>query len=66
MRVLIEEKQFLDGLWYPKFESDVLAETEERYLVIRPTFYFGKKEWVPKNGGMMRCKEIKYSNIIHI
>lgn len=57
---VVEEKQFLDGLWYPKYVGEVCAETNERYLVEkRICFFIGKTEWVPKDGGMMRCKEVK-------
>ena len=56
MKVLVEQTDFDRDLWYPLYSGIVLAETPERYLVKHHLIF---RSWCPKNGGLMRCREIK-------
>ncbi len=56
MRVLVESRSLMNDLWSIEYEGDVVKETEHRYLIRHHLFL---RSWVPKNGGLMRCYEVK-------
>ena len=56
MKVLVEAREFDCDLWYKEYSGDAIAETTERYLVRHHLFF---RSWVPKNGHLMKCREIK-------
>ena len=58
MKVLIEEADEPNGLFFNKYSGIVLAETNDRYLV-RHHFIF--RTWIPKSNPLIRCVEIHNS-----
>ena len=56
MRVLVESSFNGNDLWRPDYEGTVVAETPERYQVEK---WYGARQWVPKDGLFLRCREIK-------
>jgi hypothetical protein len=55
MKVLVEESNIPNDLFYPMYTGVVLAETQERYLV---RHHFILRSWVPKNSPCMKCRII--------
>lgn len=58
MKVLVEEADEPNNLFFPKFSGKVIAETKERYLVRHHLFF---KRWCPKDSPMMKCRIITQS-----
>ena len=55
MKVLVEEADEPNGLFFQKFTGKVLAETKDRYLIRHHLIF---KEWIPKRNPLVRCMEI--------
>lgn len=56
MKVLIEEADEPNGLFFPKYTGIIIAETPQRYLVKHHIFL---KSWIPKSNPLIRCVIIR-------
>ena len=57
-QVLVEEADEPNGLFFVKYKGEILAETEDRYLIRHHLMF---RKWVPKKNPLIRCCIIKES-----
>ena len=60
MKVLIEEADEPNGLFFAKYSGVVISETDQRYLVRHHLFF---RSWIPKENPFVRCCKIFESTL---
>lgn len=56
MKVLVETRTINSELWFVSYMGDVIAETNDRYLVKKNRLI---NQWIPKKSYLMRCEIVK-------